>query len=77
MEFNLFELDIIIAGVREGRNSSEKRFVESLKKDISKSPYSDNKKNDFAEDLFVLQRYNNLLIKLEEEYEKISSTKRF
>ena len=71
MEFNLYELEIIIAGVRKERAVAEKHYVESLKKDINKSPYSNESKNEFAEDLFILQRFNNLLIKLEEEYEKI------
>lgn len=76
MEFNRFELDVLISGVREQRKSVEKNFIERTKKQMSSYKIEEDEASRIADDLLVLNKYNNLLDKLEDEWEKQEGRRR-
>lgn len=72
MELNNFELEIILGSLRRERERAEKDYIEALKKEINKNPYNHEDKVcvGVAESFLFLQRFNNLIIKCEDELRK-------
>ena len=76
MNLNDFELQIVLQSVRTERVKAEKDFEEAIKNVTSVKRFENDEKNSMcvvcgvAETLEVLQRFNNLIIKLENEAKK-------
>jgi len=71
MQLNSVELEMILAGLRKERERATQDYVESLKQTINKNPYNTDKVCiGVAESLQFLQRFNNLIIKCEDELRK-------
>ena len=71
MYFNSLELEMILAGLRKERERATQDYVESLKQTINKTHYDTDKVCiGVADSLQYLQRFNNLIIKCEDELRK-------
>lgn len=67
MELNKYELEMILQAVRNGRNHVARDFEEAIKSIDKKLKDGECLMYGVAETLEVLQRYTNLILKLEDE----------
>ena len=70
MELNRYELEIILQAIRNERSKVEQEYIQGMNAELEKIKY--NRKGELtiygvAETLTTLQRFNNLVIKLEDE----------
>lgn len=69
MELSNYELELILQAVRTEREKVEKEYVQAMQTALEKNKYNrdDHPLYGVGDTLTVLQRFNNLMIKLEDE----------
>lgn len=69
MELSNWDLEIILQSVRNEREKAEKEYIKAIETGLDRLKYN-NKDQVFysvSSSLTMLQRFNNLVIKLEDE----------
>lgn len=69
MELSSYELEIILQAVRTEREKAEKEYIQAINAGLDNLKYNRNERilGGISDSLTVLQRFNNLIIKLEDE----------
>lgn len=72
MELNIWELEVISQAVRNEREKAEKEYMQAINTGLDKLKYNRNEQVIYgvSDSLTTLQRFNNLMIKLEDELRK-------
>lgn len=72
MELSNYELEIILQAVRNERSQAERNYIQAMKTEMDtfKNGNDERLLYGVADRLTVLQRFNNLMIKLEDELQK-------